>query len=1595
MKEVESFYPLSPMQQGMLFHSLAEPQSGMYVELSHVELTGGLDVDNFIKAWQKVVDHHPILRTSFVWEGLKEPVQVVRQKVSLPFDKLDWRGKPASEQKQQLDELLQSARQKGFDLTQPPLMRFMIVQTGAQAFHLIWIHHHILLDGWSVPLLLQEALSCYAAYTTGMEPTLVASRPYKDYIVWLRRKNLAESEVYWKQKLAGFSAPTPLVVTGLVKNDLSPEPDFVEDEVDLPANLTTRLQEFARRNGLTLNTLVQAAWAILLSRYSGEEDILYGCTVSGRPPELPGAETMIGLFINTLPVRVNTSPEQSLLPFLKELQTQQAEIRQYEYTPLMQIQNWSQVPKGKPLFDSIVVFENFPISQLNSGTTQGIRIQGGQSASHTNLPLTIVAAPGAELTLKISYNRHLFDPATIRRMSSHLQTLLSNMPVFANQPLARLPILPELERKILLEDWVDRVAEAGGQLSQTDQSDEKVTRPLCIHEWFESRVRQSPDSIAVTFGAQFLTYQELNCRANLLANYLIHLGVGPESLVGLYMERSLDLVVAILGILKAGGAYVPLDPTYPADRVAYIIDDYSKYSPGLVSEQNQGEVNPSPASILITQQSKLADLPPIQAHSVCLDTEWEQIASTPAYLPAPQMQPAKLAASSDPISGVKPENLAYVIYTSGSTGKPKGVMVTHANVVRLFHMTDAWYHFDSRDVWTLFHSYAFDFSVWEIWGAFFYGGRLVVVPYLTSRSPEDFYQLLCKEGVTVLNQTPSAFRQLIRAEEYLGVSSDLALRYVIFGGEALELQSLKPWFNRHGDQRPQLINMYGITETTVHVTYRPIFLKDLELAPGSVIGRAIPDLQVYILDAFQNPAPIGVPGELYVGGAGVARGYLNRPELTAQKFITGLFDQPGNSNASHLPAIYRSGDLARYLPDGDIEYLGRIDFQVKIRGYRIELGEIESAIARYPGVREVVVLVSEEKNPAGESNKQLLAFLVMQPGDGYSEQIDSSDLRRFLAVSLPDYMLPAAFIVLPTFPLTNNGKIDRRALLAQANLEKERTGQGKVMVEPRTPQEATVAKIWSQLLGVPAISITDHFYELGGDSILSIQFLSRARQAGLEFTYRQLFEHPVLKDLVASISATELADGKVEFTAGKIPLTPIQHWFFTHHREHPEQFNTSIMVKLGIELNPDTLSETLRQVLLQHAALRLKFSPSASQPENAEDWQAEINQSYDEQLPFETVNLVDLNPEQALKQIQTLANQAQNSFDLQTGPLLRMIYFRTASNFPGRLLFIFHHLVFDGVSVRIFMEDFLTAYFQILGGKPVQLLEEKTTYGEWANRMVKAVEADVFQAEAEYWSSQGANPVEGLPVDYPDGENTYGSTEIETVFLDEKATNQLIHQLPKVYGVRLHTILLTAWLRSLAPWVGSHSFYIEMEGHGREVVSGTPLADVDLSRTIGWFTSIFPVRFELPGDLSLADQFKQIEAQVQAIPHNGLGYGMLRYLSADAAVQQKLAGLPAPELNFNYLGIFDQSGVEVEGDSFSPLQNADVPTLFEISDEPVGAEQDPHTRRSAKIYVVATISGRSLGVRWLYSCGLHKAETIKRLAENYLSEINRMLMAPE
>ena len=831
---------------------------------------------------------------------------------------------------------------------------------------------------------------------------------------------------------------------------------FLEVTTPIPARLTALFQEHFPT--IEQAELLSTVFICYLARISGMT-----CFDIGADAELMLKNAKIGRLATHVPCRIEINLEQSISEIVKVVLEQIKFARQHQSYALDIVSRYpvlNSVPGIKDSKVLPVVIER--VSNLEE--QEEVRAMLGRD-------LTLVI-PDSGQAIGWRYNPEVLDRDSINRMWGQFETLLQSLTTHSDRHLAYQSVLPEAERHQILHEW--------------NESEVNFVPDKCLHQLFEEQAERSPDAIALVYEDRQLSYGELNQQANRLAHYLRSLGVNAETLVGICVERSLDTVIGILGILKAGGAYVPLDPSYPQDRIAYSIAD-------------------SQLSVLLTNEKHLTDLPENQAQLVCFDRDRQTISSY---------------SDANPKADVKPSNLAYVIYTSGTTGKPKGVLIEHYNVYRLFAATESWYNFNHTDVWTMFHSYAFDFSVWELWGALLYGGKLVVVPYLVSRSPDRFYQLLIDEQVTVLNQTPSAFSQLIAIDERAELDSKLNLRLVIFGGEALDIQSLKPWFERHGDSSPQLVNMYGITETTVHVTYRPLTIADT-YSQSSVIGCPIPDLKIYLLDKYLQPVPIGTLGEMYVAGAGLARGYLNRPKLTQERFIVSPFDS--------AQKLYKTGDLGRYSPSGEIDYLGRIDNQVKIRGFRIELGEIEAVLAQHPGIRQNAVIVREDT----PGNKRLVAYLIPRP----EFNLTVTELRKVLQQQLPDYMIPSAIVQLEAFPLTPNGKIDRRALPLPEQLV-----QHEEIVAPRTELETKLVTIWQKVLDKDSISVTANFFDLGGHSLLAVSLLTEIEQSfKTSLPLETFLSAPTIEDLadILSQETTSVSDSllfAIRTTGSKPPL---------------------------------------------------------------------------------------------------------------------------------------------------------------------------------------------------------------------------------------------------------------------------------------------------------------------------------------------------------------------------------------------------------------------------------------------------------------------------
>ncbi|MCM3338069.1 non-ribosomal peptide synthase/polyketide synthase [Paenibacillus sp. MER TA 81-3] len=1543
-RNIRDLYPLTPMQAGMLFHSLAEPHSGMYCEQSAFTLQGTFDAQAFTRAWHQVMERHAVLRTRIEWEGLDHPVQVLVDEVlSVPFHELDWTMLSANEQECKLQLFLEEDRQIGFDFTQAPIMRFTIIHYDANTVKFVWTFHHLLLDGWSNPIVIQECFALYESILTGADIQLEPVRSYRDYMYWLNEQDQASAESFWKTYLAGIEAPTPLPLT----RPAAAEPSgFAEVALHVDEVLTASLNSLARTHQLTLSTIVQGAWGLLLGRYSGESDVLFGATVAGRPADLEGVETIVGLFINTLPVRTTIPANVDVISWLQELQSGQTDKQQYEYAALSQIQSWSDVPQGMPLFDSIIVYENYPIQvtvsepgevvekaageavnevgneagngsgdvkgkQEANGTnaTGGVELLGVQSFERTNYPITLSVLPGDVMELQIGYDTARFTSADIARMLGHLRNLLQGIVADPNGLVVEVPMLGEADTAQLLVDWNETAVEYPSG---------------CVHQLIEAQALSAPDRTALVVGADSLTYRELNERANRLAHYLRKLGAGPEVLVGICAERSVELAVGILGILKSGAAYVPIDAAYPADRIAYMVEDARML-------------------LLLTQERLIQRLPAHEATIVLLDADWSAIAEQ----------------SADTVmSGVSEENASYVIYTSGSTGQPKGVVVTHAAMLNHNSSAVALYELTEADRVLQFATISFDAAIEELFPTWLCGAALVM-PEERLLSISGFTELIEREQLSVLNLPTAYWHEWVSELANDRVSLPNSIRAVIIGGERPSPERFAEW-QRLAGERTAWYNTYGPTETTVISTAFRAPRPDGNGGPTYSevpIGRPIANTQVYILDSHLQPVPTGIPGELYIGGRGLARGYLNKPELSEAVFIPNPF--------AASERLYRTGDRARYLAHGEIEYLGRTDYQVKIRGFRIELEEVESALVRLDGVRHALALAREDQ----QGDKRLVAYAVVEEGVAVS----AVELQQALKEQLPGYMIPSAIVLLDQLPLTANGKLDRRALPApDLNVWQK----SREYTAPRNDTELILSQVWAQVLGIERVGVHDNFFELGGDSILSIQIVSRTGQAGLKLTPKQLFENQTIAELaaVAKQAVPMLVDeGPV---TGPVPLTPIQHWFFEQPMTNRHHWNQAMLLTIKQPVHPEALQQAMAHLIRHHDVLRLRFMQTEA------GWEQGVADVEGESAaPVLVINLAKLSEQEQVEQIEAESERLQQSLNLTEGPIIRTALFDLGTERPARLLIVIHHLAVDGVSWRIILEDLQLAYEQLGQSLPVQLPPKTTSFKAWSERLHIYADSHQVRNERAYWLKAERLYAKPLPTDIVVLEedyalvNTYASSDTITTVLDAEMTRALLQEVPPVYRTRINDILLTALARTIAPWTDSRTIVVDVEEHGREDL----FEDVDLSRTVGWFTAVHPLLLELSVSGTVQEDIKAIKEQLRSIPQKGIRYGLLRYLSTDKEVSDMMRHATAPGILFNYMGQMDQATEET---------GATIGTAPESYGMPVS----PEAPRDHLIEINGIISGKQLVMNWTYSSELHRTATIERLAASYMDALREVIV---
>ncbi len=1483
--EIEAIYPASSLQQGFVYHDLAFPDDDAYRVQLLLDYHHSLNVPLYKKTWQLASERYPVLRMALDTEG--EPLQVILKNGVLTddhFTEIDLGYLNASEREERIALLQQNDRKQGFNLNTSGLLRLMIIKHSNDHYTVMKTEHHAVSDGWSNPILWQFIHHTYQQLIAKQQVNIASETTYSE-VQRYHQQHQAETDTYWKQQKTSWQGATNLRY--LLDNpvDLNKHRTItVPGEIDLQLTGHTlqQLKAQCQSQGITLNAAVQFAWHKVLQVYSNSNQTIVGTTVSGRDIPVQGIENSVGLYINTLPLTVNWEKEASCACVLQLIQQQIAALNSHSSISLSSLQL-----QGERLFHSLLGFENYPnpIDETkNKEKKTQITIRG--SKEKTDYPLSLIAHEHDEtLTVRLCYDTTLISIKQVTRIKEQIFSILESISTAVEQPHTSINLLSNSERHTLLHTW--------------NATDVPYPKDNTLYQLFEDQVDKTPDNIALVFENQQLTYRQLNLRANQLARqiratYQQRHGstLSPDTLIALYLDRSPEMIISILAVLKAGGAYVPVAPEHPQSRTLFILEDTK--APLLLTQSHY-------AGQLDGWISKLKEQP-----LVLIATD--QMSDMENYV----------TENLSPVS--KAKDLAYVIYTSGTTGKPKGVMTTHQGVVSLA-INKSVADILPTDVFLQLASPNFDAATFEIWSALLHRAKLVIPKSTHVVSEQQITKLLKQHKISILWVTRGLFDSLYRQKPDLFGS----LKYLLTGGEVLTPNVIRA-IVRQSHRPKYIINGYGPTEST---TFATTWISEPSFEGSVPIGRPINTRKVYVLNTSLQLAPTGVIGELYIGGAGLARGYLNQPELTAERFIDNPFATDADI-ANGYTRLYKTGDLVRWLPDGNLEYLGRNDFQVKIRGYRIELGEIEKALTALPQVSQAVVIDRER-----EDNKYLAAYCIAADTRASKDKNRitalTDSLRQQLQVSLPEYMVPATFTVIEHIPLTINGKLDRHALPAPEFMDTDS------YVAPRTETETQLCAVWADVLGLKRVGIHDNFFRIGGDSILCIQITSRLRQKDLVLQVKDIFEAPtvaLLAQRLVDTTATVAVETEQGILEGRFNLLPIQQQFFDWTFSDPDHFNQAFMQKIPGAVSVQTIQSALENLTLHHDSLRLCFTQTPSGWQQTYHLQTENN-------PLISLSIKGL----SAQSVQSKLTEHQADLNIEKGPLWKVIHLTGYSDGSARLCFILHHLIIDAVSWRILSNDMQ----QLLTGH--SLPTKTSSYRQWVKTV--ALYANQHSAQVDYWKGVYDKTDRcHLPLS-PLSEHT--------IQWDKTVTQQLLRQAPEGYHTQINDLLLAALAIALSQTFDQLSHVITLEGHGREPIA----AQIDTSRTVGWFTIAYPVR--LVDRENTAETIIATKEQLRKIPDKGIGF---------SALQQ--AGLLEPtlaDISFNYLG---------------QLGGTDKENMWQLVAESTGQAVSPANKNTLRLNINGAVQNNCLSFHVLSQLNETQTDLFLQAFEQAVKKVTKL-----
>jgi len=1504
-KKEDVTFQMTYGQKALYFLYLNTPESTAYNVAFSVRIKSHLNIPALKKSFQRILNRDQCLRSNFKIENGK-PVQTVSG-----FKDIFFRSEDHSEKSEKdIKEIINSYHRTPFDLENGDVFKVYLVKVSDENYILLISVHHIACDGWSIGTMLNELKQFYYAESDNLQISFSPlQKKYSDYVNFLedfiKSEKGNEQWLYWETELKG-----DLPYLNLTPDKHRPAVQTYNGATEylfLEKELEDKLKAISKSEGTTLFVTLLTAFFVFLYKYCGQEEIIVGLPTAGRTNT--EFDKVIGYFINPVAVRAIVDPENSIADFLKQVKKKvlyAVANQDYPFPLIVEKILNKRDPSRSPVFQTFFgmqkIQQSDEIQELIVYGNDNVEVNWGSlklqpyylTQQDGQFDLTVEFIEGENsFSGAFKYNADIFNKDTIISMKENFITLLKNIVSDSEKSLKDLKILSDAEESKILNQWND--------------TETLIIEQTPVYHSIKKIADLYPDNTAVISDESEISFKKLVERSGKLTNHLIRKGVKPKDLICICMERSLDLVISILGILKAGAAYVPVDPSYPQNRIDHMIKD-------------------SGSKFILTQRSVSEKLRSDNSEILIADESNLEIMDENSEVPD---------------INVTLEDPAYVIYTSGSSGIPKGVLISHRSLANHMQWMINEFGFDSNVCVLQKTPFSFDASVWEFYLPLMTGGKLVMAKPEAHMDTAYMKDLIIKSEVNVLQMVPTLLNLIL--DEPM-IQDCKSLKFIFSGGEALTKTLCEKVFSKLD---VTLCNLYGPTEATIDSTF--YICNKNETDENIPIGKPVSNAKAYVLDKDLNPVPFGVAGELFLGGDNIALGYVNNISLTDEKFIADIF--------SNIPErkLYKTGDLAKYNSNGNLIFLGRADDQVKFRGYRIELGEIETALNSIENINTSVVLVREDK----PGIQKLTAYLKLNN----DSELEINEYKNELRKSLPEYMVPSAFILLESIPRTPNGKIDKSTLPAPEDSLSAQAGH----IEPEKPVEKILANIWKEVLGVENVGIHDNFFELGGDSIISIQIISRANQEGIKISPRQVFQYQTISELsaVAEQKTAEAVDQNP--VTGNALLIPIQQRFFQHNIKDPSHFNHSILLSLPDTISTEHLEKAVKEIHIHHDALRMSYEIIGNNL-------TQINNDIGNDTPFIVEDLTSLDPDNIDNKINELTINYHKNIDISKGKLFNAVLFRTGNNSGNKLLIIVHHLCIDGISWRIILEDLYRLYSNFQNNEDPKLPFKTISFKKWSDIIKEYSNSTDFKKEFDHWKEVSTESLIISQKDFNVNQNIVTSEENVNIEFSKEDTGLILKDVHKSYNTQINDILLTALILAFNKWNGENKLLLNLEGHGREDIADNSFS-TDISRTVGWFTSVFPVLLKISSSKDTGECIKSVKENLRNIPNNGIGFGLLKYMSDDTEIKKSLSDFPEVEVVFNYLG---------------QMNFQFLPTDWKI-EEGLKLSQDGENKRFHSIEINAVVTDDKLLLEFNFSNNIYQRKNIEKLADHFKNSMNEII----